>query len=215
MKKIVFWSVVGVVLILGLLQLPRIRQISCSTQYAACPSYYVDRLNFLLGKSLVFLPKRNSVTLALASYAEVKDIKLGRKLPKTLVVEIQLNRPMGIVNGYLVDEDGKIISVATTSALPKFTVDEQILPGKTLNKNQLNALIALNAAANIFSENIPASLSGQILRFAIGQTEVILDVNSLPKSFTSSLQLIFTRSKIDGNAPKTVDMRFNNPIIVY
>lgn len=153
--------------------------------------------------------------MVLASYAEVKDIKLGRKFPKTLVVEIQLNRPMGIVNGYLVDEDGKVISVATNSALPKFTVEEQVLPGKTLSKNQFNALMALNAVTNIFSENIPASLSGQILRLSIGQTEVILDVNSLPKSYTSSLQLIFTRSKIDGNAPKTVDMRFNNPIIVY
>lgn len=215
MKKWLLLGGLALVVISLALFLPRIKKINCRTQYGQCPNYYVTRINYLVNKSFIFLPKNQEIKNVLSSYPEINSVKLSQQFPNILKMQITLHSPVGIVNNYLIDDGGQVLSAATDSNLPKLSIDSIILPGKKLNTDQIAAVETLNSLIDIFANIENASLSGQILNLSIGTTAVVFDVSSLPKNYSDSLQLIFTRSKVEGTAPKKVDMRFNNPIIVY
>lgn len=194
----------------------KVNKIECKTTYGICPEYYLSRINFIKGKSMFALPTNADLKSVLASYVEISEVALIRKWPSTVVLTVKLHEPFGVVNNYLVDDGGQVLGIAANSTLPILSSDIQVLPGKKLDQSVITSLEVLKKLAEVFPVSSDASVSGNILRLNLNyQTAVVFDVVSLPDHWSDSLQLIFTRGKVEDKVPKKIDMRFNNPIIVY
>jgi len=217
MKRIVIIgvAVLAILLLIGLLYWGKISKIKCQTQYGNCPEYYLPRVSFLLGKSIYFVPTQD-ISSALSSYVEIASLSISRNLPGTLILRIKLHEPFAVVNNYVVDDSGHIMAEASSSAVVNLIIDKNILPGQKLDFSAMESLRTLKNLNEIIPNSKAASLSGNILRVTVGETtELFFNVTALPEHWSDSLQLIFTRGKVDSKVPSRVDMRFNNPIIVY
>lgn len=57
--------------------------------------------------------------------------------------------------------------------------------------------------------------SDMIILLLEDQTQVLLDKKKAPDTQLAALQLIINQDKISGRKAKKIDLRFNNPIVIY
>ncbi len=170
----------------------------------------------LINKNIIFHPTTGDLK-SIREQAQVKDVRVSKNFPHNIQVLITLRTAIGIINNFLVDDSGVVFSPASESTLPRITVDSEIKIGSKIEDKHLSALQTLALFRQVVGSPFTLkSYQGESLVIGLDSgMEIVLNANNTPKGWNDSLQLIFTRSRIDGKVPRKIDLRFNNPIITY
>jgi len=200
--------------------------IECYTQYGICSSDITEKLTWLSRTPLLFPLPHQKVTRQLSQFTQVKKAKLYRRLPSTLVVSIDLRKPLGIIGPQVLgtkaiaDEEGVVIGLVDSSTLPQLVADVK-QPGYKIGDRisglEGQAMKVLSEIGSISSKQIIGRLQDSKLEVLLSEspTQIWLDINYLPPNWKDSLQLILDRSKIQSKVLKIIDLRFTNPILSY
>lgn len=197
-----------------------ISHIQCFTQFGSCPQQYLDTATPLLNRPIYYPLSKSAIFSQFKSFPEIRSLSIHRRLPSTVVLSVQLRKPIGTISSRvlgastqaLVDDQGLVYSGVTTSSLPRLLIPDSIELGQPASATQLSALKTLSSVVHISTIQLTGQLEGSVLTFLISpQTTVYVDVNKLPDDWPASLQSVFARSKIDGKLPHKIDMRFSHP----
>jgi cell division septal protein FtsQ len=195
------------------------KNIECFTQHGACPKSLSDSLTWLINYPLLKPLPGEKIKVALSKYPDVETFHVYRRLPRTLVFGITLRVPVSLISSSVLgsqtvaDENGIIFSSASLSGLPVFNISG--MPDK-LTVDQTKAVSILNQLQSEIKESISGQLSQKTLSITLSNgIIVIVDINQPLSNWVSPLQLILARSKIVAKMPRSIDLRFNNPVIVY
>lgn len=187
-------------------------QVKCVTQFGPCPE--------ALQAYLVGPPAQ--IRAQIGQLTHVKSVKVYRRLPSTLVVDVSLRQAAGTIapsvlgTSSLVDEQGVVFDHATSSSLPLLIQDPLPLVGETVGLPAQKALQMLSHLSPLLTGRAVGTLAGSILKVWISQaTQVELDIDHSPAGWPASLQFVLTRSKIDGKIPSKIDLKFNHPMVTY
>lgn len=198
-----------------------VRRIECFTQYGYCPDIYLAKLNVFKNTPLVSRLPVKQISAELESFSEIKKLAVYRRLPETLVVSVTLRKPLsGISDSILgwksgIDSDGRVFPVDPSSSLPLIITSQSFQPGDKVDSQLITAGRFLNNVSGLTPSRLIGKVTGNRMDFAIGQSQVVVDLHNSPSNWPSSLQSILNRSKIGLKFPKIIDLRFSQPVLTY
>jgi len=223
-KKLLF----AVILLTGLYFIsPRFllaRSVECYTQFGPCPSSVAGKLSALTHLPLLRPLPSAKVKQLLAEFPQVRSVALFRRLPSTLIVSVDLRRPLGLVLGSqspesygLVDEDGTVFSVSSGPLeLPVLKLSGPVDLNTQLTPSHTSALTAMQRLSQLGFGIPTGNLHATTLTAHMQNgLEIVINTDHSWSLWYSPLQLILDRSKISSKFPKKIDMRFTNPVLTY
>ncbi|MBI4058702.1 hypothetical protein HY404_00525 [Candidatus Microgenomates bacterium] len=171
---------------------------------------------FIGQRLLLVMPDNKGIRSDLAN---IKDIKVKRKIPDTLIVMVEMSKPKVAIQNegqqagkfLLVDISGNIVGQANQTSLPKIMVEKN---------DQLNSwLIQL---VDLLSRSFGTDkisifrLNGNGLSFQLDGAEIILPTTDKDSQLlVGSLQLVMKRFTMDSKQPVKIDLRFKNPVVTF
>jgi cell division septal protein FtsQ len=201
------------------------KSIECYTQYGLCSEEISQKLSWLIHTPLLFPLPQKTVARDLSSLSQVKSTRLHRRLPDTLVVSVDLRKPLGVIGVQVLgvkavaDEDGVIIGLQANTQLPQLLVNSppsEYKFGDRLDQFQSQSLKMLATVSRLSGKQVLGRLDGTRLEVALADsTQVLFDLKYLEPNWPRTLQLILDRSKIQAKVPKTIDLRFSSPILTF
>lgn len=200
----------------------KISRVTCLTDYGACPDYLQVRVPNLVGLKWVDPIQTTALSQNFADVPEVKKITVEKKLPGSVTVNIVLRKPLGVVYSTLnraqvaTDDTGILFALRDTTNLPRLVVDSPLEIGGKLNTTEFTALTMLYQTSVVEQTELSAKIVDSALEIknTTGQI-IILSLIRQDTNWQYSLQAILTRSKIDGKVPQKIDLRFEDPVVVY
>ncbi len=177
----------------------------------------------LKNQSILWLPQEEIKKHFLKNF-KVKEVKITKKLPKTIVVNLVYRERLVLVvakNGlFFSDEEGFIFENSTNEiGYPLLNLqNKEINLGIIITqKNILKALriVKLFNDEKIQIINITPLTEEEILLTLNQGTLVLIGSDLEPEQIVSSLQKIIKRFTIEGKTIKKIDFRFNNPIVSF
>lgn len=200
----------------------KIRRVECYTQYGICPEDYYQVFGWMVNQPIFHRSSWSKALSLLNKNPEVKSIKAGYKFPHTAIFTVSLRKPLGqigsqVLEEYAVaDEEGLVIYSTTKSNLPLLLSNQHFSPGDRLSSDQIESIRIISLVNQIDAKIVEGSVMDRQLTINSPPGPVILlDLDKIPSGWYPTLQAILARSKILSNPPKTIDMRFNNPIISF
>lgn len=203
----------------------KITQISCEKENFVCPDNEKIIFNNFLGQNIILLDPQRTIDQLKTKYSKIAQITVIKKVPHTLVIKISERKPEAVVTKdekqwFLIDETGYIYQ--TINNQPKdlpliyLNLPSKLEIGKSEEQivNQSMTLIA-SLKDNfvhpqkiiIYPQNFTLYLSEGIIATISAEKEV--------KKQVDSLQFILRQSKIDGDLPSTIDLRFDKPVVRF
>lgn len=214
---LIFLAIVSVLLLFLGLQV-KVTKISCYTQYGPCPESYQERLTTLTGR-LLYTVGGSEVKESLSALGVVGKVRVIKHLSGKIEVVVEVEKPRVAVNvgrGHkllLVNLNGEIVSQVEASSLPKLSVGTRKISPEDSNFVSALRLVELSSRAVPVSS---AQMSGEDLVFTTDTTQVLMPLSGREEQvLVGSLQLILTRSTIEGERPVKIDLRFKNAVATY
>jgi len=204
----------------------RIKKVDCHLNGEPCSSsLWAELFNLTSGKNILFLSSSNLSGQIKQNHPELLQVQIDKQLPHDLLVEIQVRRAVVAISSqgeefYLADEDGVLLEKMNQPPdLPMILVADKIsrdVGGRIqeeiilkeiqiLHESQLRLLEPKSAQA--VSERVIEVWFNDDLQ-ALFSVQKDIDVQ------LDSLQFILERTKIEGEKPKRIDLRFDKPVIV-
>lgn len=199
----------------------KVNRVDCFTQYGECAEEYRDNLKFLINRPIFKNIPANQVITQFPSSGNIKSLKIYRRLPSTVVITLTLRQPVGYITNQVLgsvdgfDETGKIFPIEKTGSLPLLIASADYSAGDSITDKVFKAAEMLVKISSLTPEQITGYFSGQELRVKINDTDIILDPESSPNNWFSSLHSILNRSKMLDKLPKKVDMRYSQPVVTF
>ncbi len=200
--------------------------IHCSTIYGPCPQEALTALNSLKGENTLFI-KRADVAEKITRY---KITGFFRRLPNQLRLEIEVPKPSAVLRiisvenpadglDYLVSQQGVIIGPTSEAALPVVEYEGSLIarPGELVNDFSVLQAIKLAFLLNELGYPKPKiRVEGKNLILKnISSAQIILSSQSDPEKTATTLQQVLTKATMSQKIPTKIDLRFNQPVIVY
>lgn len=199
-----------------------VKQVECYTQYGFCDQELLHQAEWLKATPLLFPLPREKLIVSFSEFPQVKSVNLYRRLPSTLVVKVDLRKPIGLVGpevlgvSSLADSDGVIFGQQSQSPLPQLIISQPVGLGDKLSPAQIKALQILSGVSNLVGDKTIGRIDNDRLVILISNsTQVVFDIDDLPSGWARTLQLILDRSKIQAKVPKLIDLRFSSPILTF
>jgi cell division septal protein FtsQ len=213
----------------------KIKKVSCLIDEAACPGeIWTKLLSLSIGQNILFFPQRPLEDEIKASFPQIGEMVVAKILPETLAFSLELRKATAAftqkvesstesatpaTDFFIADEEGMVFQKITSSLdLPRvfLTNLEGISVGQQIISKELTqtlALIVLLSKLDLKPEMIEVSEKG-ILVWLKDELEVSFSSQKEATAQVGSLQLILSRTKIEGKRLKRVDLRFDKPVIV-
>jgi hypothetical protein len=198
------------------------KNLECYTQFGVCDEKLVEDATWLKNTPLLFPLPQKKLQSSYQKYSQIKKINLYRRLPFTLVIRIDLRKPIGQIGAEILgahsvaDSDGIIIGQQNNSLLPLLLLDKEFRFGEKLDDSQRLALSLLSEIGLMTDRKILGKMEdNHLIVYLSDVTQVIINPQSLSPDWKYTLHLILDRSKIQAKVPKNIDLRFSNPILKY
>lgn len=225
-KGLIVLLVVALLIFLARSEHILVKGYSCKTQYGpTCDKKDTDILQRFVGTNFFTLDLK-TVEGDLKTNFVNEQIAVQRVLPGKINAFIVKRKPIigakmldRETPGYfLVDKEGVVVSFVPETALGILyykQAEHNLVVGTSTDEK-------FKKAAEILYQNLrsfgakQAELQGNLLKITLPEEIVVsypLDRDTLELS--GALQLILTRSRIDGKLPRAVDLRFKNPVLTY
>lgn len=205
-----------------------VKKVDCRQNDNFCSAdLWTELISLTLGKNIIFLKTKPLVSRILSQDPTIKEVKVKKKLPSEVVFELKKREAVAAIveeaTFFIVDKEGVIISKTANPQpenLPLIFVNEPInlREGEKFNTEEIVGLINLLNELRLYlfqprSARLLSSQNGQV-NLKNGE-EVLFSLKKELKIQLDSLQLIFSRSKIEGRNIKRVDLRFDKPVVTY
>lgn len=208
----------------------KIKKVSCFKNGDFCGEEIVtDLKNQVLEKNLLFLSTKSLQERILRGDLTLKEVKIKKNPPAAVMFELKKREPAVAIGselteeggGFLItDSEGIILAKAEKSDLPLILIRD---------------LPALNVGTKFKQEEIPRTIeilnglrlylfeprvakitsSSQVEVWLKEERKVIFSLKKEAQQQLDSLQLIFSRDKIEGRNAKIIDLRFDKPVATY
>jgi len=209
-------------IIVGISQLLIIKKIVCHTQFGPCSNEFLEKLNYLKGRSIVHIPETDKVDQAFQNEPLYKSASIKRQFPNVLDVYIQMRIPVGAISNQdlkqfgLLDEDGKIISLVESTNMSILQIENWTPEIKQLAPLHVSSLKLLQKVGQVSKSSVIGQLTQAGLVVNSKQIPtIVIDPKSNADAWYSTLQVIIERSKIQNKMPTKIDLRFNQPVLEY
>jgi len=216
---ILLWLFIPVFLFYGLSR--RITKIECYTQFGPCSDNITASLQMYKNKLLISRIKSLQIVSLIGKPESFKSVKIFRRFPQTLVITLIYRQAILRVNSAVlgfqtaVDSEGMVINTNNTDTLPYLNTPQKYKPGDMLDKQSLKAVQVTFDLSKILLKPVKADFVSPIIKTNIDGSEILLDINYLSDDWSSSLQKVLSRSKINSKVPKIIDLRFSQPVLTY
>lgn len=212
-------SLIGIVILISNI---RITRVECQSQFGKCPED-VDRLTQqLIGMQSVSLNLEKTKS-ELSQSNTIHSISAKRRGISGILVEVVVRVPLGNIqsdisgsNARIIDEEGYVIKNEGSAILSSLVVENWSDTSKKATPEQVVAVKALEEIKKISNRKSIGTLNGLELTASTGDgPKIIINLEKPFESWLSSLQVILERSRISSKQPEKIDLRFNNPVLVY
>lgn len=210
--------------LLSLRELREVREISCKTQYGPCRSEEQEKLRQFVGEDIIFFNSTDVKEIFSGDF-RTRDVYVQRVFPGKLNVFLEKRKPfMGVrLEGFkdegvfLIDREGVVLEFTRESPLPEvITKEEKIIVGERLTDGILAATKVVFLAHKLeLVDKVTGMIEGNTVVIDLGGTKVDLPLDKDPGVLIGALQLIMTRSRIDGKLPRSIDLRYSNPVLSF
>lgn len=175
-----------------------------------------------LPKNLLFFPSEKIRAQLLALHPMLRDIRIRKKFPHTLVIEpLTRDGAARLVRGnqmVTVDYDGVVIPDADSlRVLPRIILDGDVVHvGQKVTDRMVQQSLLLIRHLDVrwgivsIEKRDDASITAYI-----GKTNTIITQDADMVSTAATLQTLLEGFRIKGTLPSVVDLRFDKPIVTF
>lgn len=205
-------------------QLFSVDKIVCKTQYGPCSKEDEEKVSFAKGENL-FLVSSQKIKNSLKNNFPNKEISIQKIFPKTIEVIIEKRKAVVGVTPkeladrgvFLLDRDGVILELTRETALPVIILDKEtgLIVGGEVSKDVKKAVAVMTLVYTAEKASRAELNNDSLIVFLQDGTSVYFSLDKDPEILVGALQLIMARSKIEGRLPKSIDLRYSNPILKY
>jgi cell division septal protein FtsQ len=215
-----------------------IKRVVCLVGDSACPGdYWADLQGLTLGKNIFLLSSQVVEEGMKTSFPDIDKVRINKVFPGELKLVVELRRPVAALglredledfeeglatksaDFFITDE--KVVIFQKASSPLDFTVIlvdnlELINVGQKIDQEQLKqsvSLVTLLSKLDLKPELVRVLGKEIQVSFKEG-LEVVFSSEKEASIQVGSLQLILSRTKIEGKSLKRVDLRFDKPVIV-
>lgn len=203
----------------------KVKSVSCKTQYGHCDLNDEKVLSKIQGQNLFFADIGNLKT-ELAQNFRNRNIFIQRVFPNRVSVFLEKRKSQVAFKladsqtpgFFVVDEDGVVLGKVADTPLPTITLNSQ---GDTLVVGERLTERAKNAANLVYTTFRSQGKADGLLEDGFISVSIANDITVYypldgdPSVLVGALQLILNRSKIDNQLPKSIDLRYSNPVLRY
>lgn len=194
---------------------------------------YIQADSRLILDTSIFQQKRNLLTISQSAFEkevtdhfpQVASVRIEKHFPNTLFIQITPRVPIVYfkLNGEkrYIDVTGKILT-----SLPQYEKLKTTLLNCQFNELDAGQIVtdeiakkAISVASNVVTEIDTAIVSidcidaQNAVLLRTSEVNVILPTDK-NEELASSLQFLLKQFRIDGNWPKTLDLRFEKPVLI-
>jgi len=205
----------------------KIGRVDCRQNENPCSSeIWTELTSLTFGKNIIFFPTDKVKREILREKPTLKEVKIKKKLPNKLIFELKEREgivALGLEGGedfYIVDSEGVLLTKAKESNLPLILLSQPIgldIGQRVEEEEILRAINFLtNLRLNLFEPKLAriiSPFSGEVL--VKGDVTLLFSLKKEAQIQLDSLQLIFSRSKIEGKTIRKIDLRFDKPVLTY
>ncbi len=175
-----------------------------------------------LPKNLLFFPSEAVVKSLLSENSMIDRVQVQKKYPHTLVILVTPRVPFVNVrqnDRYVeVDRTGFVLGVSDGMApLPviSFPVPSIIVGKRITDETFMHALALLEKTKTTVSIDLLDEYDSASFRATMGQTDIIIPQLGEYEHIATTLQMLLAGFRIKGTLPKTIDLRFDKPIVTF
>lgn len=222
-------AVLVVILVVGRSLLSfKINKVICRTQYGnSCPEDVTNFLQTLGGTPIIYIGNRVVGDLKKQN-TQIQSIKVRKIFPDTVQTTVYLAKPTVALTAidsnqsaawYLVDDNFQLVGQSSNPVdLPKLVLgyDHWVFSGHKLTDEVAAKSIPFVVLLNRNFPPVSASISKtDDLTTTISGINVIFSAQKDPAISVATLQLALRDPTIQKNPPKSIDLRFVNPVLAY
>lgn len=150
----------------------------------------------------------------------ISNVLISRKFPNTLEISYTGKIPIAKIEGsdLLLTVDGQLIKSQPDENLPTAFLPQEtkVETDKIKEKNILFALEIINILLK--SDFAPANIrfvNGDVTIYNHEEAVAIFSADKSPQSQADTLQQVLSKAKIESKKIIKIDLRFENPIVVF
>jgi hypothetical protein len=207
------------------LKLLEVKSIECYSNSGECPEENEEALSHLIGKKIYFVNEKDVKETIPSGFKELKKIfpnRLVIKLekPKPVVILMVNNKESNSTIGSLVVSDkGEVMGVATEERLPRVNIYKDFLPREGDQITDYAAFQAVKLAQLLNSAGFPQFEifvnSDEIEIRNLLDASILVNPNKNLESVATTLQQLLSKATITEKKPQKIDLRFDQPIVIY
>lgn len=175
-----------------------------------------------LPKNLLFFPTQRVTAQILKDYSLVGSVLLKKKYPGTLVITAVPRKPFAIAGVgqeiYAVDREGVVLSqYPTLTDLPVIRIAMPAMsPGSSVSDSAvIGAIRFLRETLSIVAVSEIYEFERSSLRAYAESMSIIFAQNADMPGLARTLQTVTAGFRIKGKLPKTINLRFDRPVITF
>lgn len=205
-------------------QLFSIDRVVCKTQYGPCDKEDEERASLAQGENL-FLTSPQKLKNSLKNNFSNKEISIQKIFPKTIEIIIEKRKailgvtPKNLLDRgvFLLDKDGVVLELTRETSLPVIILDQDpgLVVGGEVGRDVKKAVAIMTLVYTAEKAKEAELGNDSLILFLQDGTNVYLPLDKDPDILVGALQLIIARSKIEGRLPKSIDLRYSNPVLKY
>lgn len=175
----------------------------------------------VLPNNLLFFPSERVRQLLKAEYPYVYEVTVEKKYPNTLILHIIPRVPIARIHtsgrSMTVSEDGIVLADTNVGEYPTiYTPSIYLSVGIQISRSDIRNALAFLAQMPQ-DEDIQSILidDAGVLRVTLPAALVVLSPTRDGRESARTLQSVLTGFRIKGSIPKTIDLRFEQPVVTW
>lgn len=175
-----------------------------------------------LPKNLLFFPSDAVSRSLLSENSMIDSVQIQKKYPHTLVIVVTPRVPFVNVRQndrkIAIDRTGLVLGESDGMApLPIISLPvPSIIVGKRItDETFMHALALLEKTKATASFDLLDEYDSASFRATMGQTDIIIPQLGEYARIATTLQTLLAGFRIKGTLPKTIDLRFDKPIVTF
>lgn len=205
-------------------QLFSVDRVVCKTQYGPCDKEDEERASLARGENL-FLVSPQKIKNNLKNNFSNKEVSIQKIFPRTIEIVIEKRKAiLGVTSKnlldrgvFLLDKDGVVLELVRETHLPVIILDQDpgLVVGEEVGKDVKKAVAIMTLVYTAEKASRAELGNDSLILFLQDGTNVYFPLDKDPEILVGALQLIIARSKIEGRLPKSIDLRYSNPVLKY
>ena len=191
--------------------------------FIVSPVRQVNGMSVFNGQNIIFFNNNRITDTLLTSNIYLKNINLKKKFPSTIFLDLTWRTPYAEIisssSPFFVDNQGfpALSEGNLTGTLPQINMPRMLVTDKNPDWRVLKALSLLNqlsSSAINCSRLTFDEANSQITVLIEDSVELLIPYNFDPARLTASLQIIISRFRIEGKFIRSIDFRFEKPLVI-